>query len=122
MQSVPRRLRLASQRSGSTSGCTCAGLTFAQVIVGTTGDQNDFSGSLVQAQDGAHPIQVITSLPCIDQPEGTQACDHIEESVMPRNERGGIDRRPCVASGSLSIEARISGGQRSTSVCPSAGT
>ncbi len=57
-------------------------------IVGTTGDQNDFSGSLVQAQDGAHPIQVITSLPCIDQPEGTQACDHIEESVFPAETLG----------------------------------
>jgi hypothetical protein len=57
-------------------------------VVGTIGDQNDFSGSLVTAQDGAHPIQVITSLPCINQPEGTSACDHIEESVFPAETLG----------------------------------
>lgn len=57
-------------------------------VVGQIGDQNDFSGSLVTAQDGAHPIQLITSLPCIDQPEGTAACDHIEESVFPAETLG----------------------------------
>jgi hypothetical protein len=57
-------------------------------VVGQIGDQNDFSGSLVTAQDGAHPIQVITSLPCINQPEGTSACDHIEESVFPAETLG----------------------------------
>jgi hypothetical protein len=57
-------------------------------IIGQTGDTNDFSGSLVQAQDAAHPIQLITSLPCINQPEGTAACDHIEESVFPAETLG----------------------------------
>jgi hypothetical protein len=57
-------------------------------IVGQTGDQNDFSGSLVTAQDDQHPVQVITSLPCINQPEGTAACDHIEESVFPAETLG----------------------------------
>jgi hypothetical protein len=57
-------------------------------IVGQTGDQNDFSGSLVTSQDDQHPIQLITSLPCIDQPEGVAACDHIEESVFPAETLG----------------------------------
>jgi hypothetical protein len=57
-------------------------------VVGQTGDTNDFSGSLVQAQDAQHPIQLITSLPCINQPEGTAACDHIEESVFPAETLG----------------------------------
>jgi hypothetical protein len=57
-------------------------------IVGKTGSQDDFSGSLVSTQDDQHPIQVISSLPCIDQPSGTQACDHIEESVFPAETLG----------------------------------
>jgi hypothetical protein len=57
-------------------------------FVGQAGDTNDFSGSLVTAQDGQHPVQVITSLPCIDQPSGTAACDHIEESVFPAETLG----------------------------------
>ena len=44
--------------------------------------------TIVTAQDGAHPIQLITSLPCINQPEGTAACDHIEESVFPAETLG----------------------------------
>ena len=57
-------------------------------IVGQAGDQDDFSGSLVTTQDDDHPIQLITSLPCVDQPEGTAACDHIEESVFPAETLG----------------------------------
>jgi hypothetical protein len=57
-------------------------------FVGQPGDQDDFSGSLVTAQDAQHPVQVITSLPCIDQPTGTPACDHIEESVFPAETLG----------------------------------
>jgi hypothetical protein len=40
----------------------------------------DLSGSLVQADK---PIQVISGMPCVQSPEGIQACDHIEESVFP---------------------------------------
>ena len=57
-------------------------------VVGQAGDQDDLSGSLVTAQDGQHPIQVITSMPCVDHPEGTAACDHIEESVFPAETLG----------------------------------
>ncbi len=54
-------------------------------IVGQTGDQVDFSGSLITA---TAPVQVITGLPCVNQPEGTAACDHIEESVFPAETLG----------------------------------
>ncbi len=54
-------------------------------VVGQTGDQDDFSGSLLQA---TNPVQVITGLPCVDQPETAAACDHIEESVFPAETLG----------------------------------
>ncbi len=54
-------------------------------IVGQIGDQDDFSGSLVTANN---PVQVITGLQCIYQPEGVSACDHIEESVFPAETLG----------------------------------
>ncbi len=57
-------------------------------IVGQAGDQNDLSGSLVTAQDAQHPVQVISSMPCVDQPTGTAACDHVEESVFPAETLG----------------------------------
>ena len=45
----------------------------------------DLSGTLVQATS---PIQVIAGIPCIQSPIGTQACDHIEESVFPAETLG----------------------------------
>lgn len=40
----------------------------------------DLSGSLIKA---SRPVQVIAGVPCITQPAGVMACDHIEESVFP---------------------------------------
>ena len=45
----------------------------------------DFGGSLVQADK---PVQVIAGLPCDQVPEGTQACDHVEETVFPAETMG----------------------------------
>lgn len=45
----------------------------------------DLSGSLVQ---GTKPVQVIGGIPCAQIPEGTQACDHLEETVMPAETLG----------------------------------
>ncbi|MCZ2111424.1 MAG: IgGFc-binding protein, partial [Dehalococcoidia bacterium] len=45
----------------------------------------DLSGSLVQA---TKPVQVIGGIPCTQVPEGKQACDHIEETVMPAETLG----------------------------------
>lgn len=45
----------------------------------------DPSGSLVQA---TKPVQVITGVPCIYNPVGEPACDHVEESVFPAETLG----------------------------------
>lgn len=49
-------------------------------IVAPTGSEYDFSGSLINADK---PVQVITGIPCTTVPANTQACDHVEESVLP---------------------------------------
>ncbi len=52
-------------------------------IVGSA--SSDPSGSLVRADK---PVQVITGMPCAQAPVGTQACDHIEETVFPAETLG----------------------------------
>jgi hypothetical protein len=52
-------------------------------LVGTV--TSDLSGSLVKA---SAPVEVITGMPCVQAPIGTQACDHIEESVFPAETLG----------------------------------
>ncbi len=54
-------------------------------LVTPKGQQFDFSGSLVQSNK---PVQVIASVPCIDIPSDKQACDHIEETVLPAETLG----------------------------------
>jgi hypothetical protein len=54
-------------------------------VMGAAGDSDDLSGTLVQA---TQPVQVITGLQCVDQPEDAAACDHIEESVFPAETLG----------------------------------
>jgi hypothetical protein len=45
----------------------------------------DLGGTLVSADA---PVQVITGVPCMQAPLGTQFCDHIEESVFPAETLG----------------------------------
>ncbi|MBN9164495.1 MAG: IgGFc-binding protein [Myxococcales bacterium] len=54
-------------------------------LVTDKGQEFDFSGSLVHA---TKPVQVITSVPCIDIPADKMACDHIEETVLPAETLG----------------------------------
>ena len=54
-------------------------------LVSEKGDSFDFSGSLVKSNN---PVQVITSIPCIAIPTNKQACDHIEETVLPAETLG----------------------------------
>jgi hypothetical protein len=49
-------------------------------LVGAANGLSDFSGSLITA---SAPIQVISGMPCTEVPQGNQACDHIEETVLP---------------------------------------
>lgn len=52
-------------------------------LVGEVG--SDFSGSLVTA---SHPVQVISGVRCTQEPAGTPACDHLEETVLPAETLG----------------------------------
>ncbi len=54
-------------------------------LVGDAKTTADLSGSLVKADQ---PVQVIVGVPCIQTPIGTQACDHVEESVFPAETLG----------------------------------
>ena len=54
-------------------------------LLGGAFGSSDQSGSLVSA---TKPVQVISGVPCIEQPAGTLACDHIEESVFPAETLG----------------------------------
>jgi hypothetical protein len=54
-------------------------------VVGGSGRDHDFSGSLLSADK---PVQVITGVPCIDFPLDVVACDHVEETVFPAQTMG----------------------------------
>jgi hypothetical protein len=54
----------------------------AELVADPSGD---LSGSLVMA---SAPVQVISGMPCRNQPLDTAACDHIEESVFPAETLG----------------------------------
>ena len=41
-----------------------------------------------QTSPANKPVQVISGMPCVQSPLGTQACDHIEESVFPAETLG----------------------------------
>jgi hypothetical protein len=70
---------------GGTIKLTLANPGDVAELAATKGKQYDFSGSLVQANK---PIQVISAIPCINLPQGKQACDHIEESILPAETLG----------------------------------
>lgn len=54
-------------------------------VVGEPKTTSDLSGSLITA---SKPIQVIAGVPCMQMPLGTQACDHLEETVFPAETLG----------------------------------
>jgi hypothetical protein len=49
-------------------------------LIGEKLQASDPSGSLIHADQ---PIQVLTGIPCINQPADKYSCDHTEESVFP---------------------------------------
>jgi hypothetical protein len=49
-------------------------------LVGTTDAASDLSGSIIHANEA---VQVITGLPCLEVPNNSLACDHVEESNFP---------------------------------------
>ncbi len=54
-------------------------------LIGGKLSTDDLSGSLVVA---SQPVQVITGMACRDEPAGSPACDHLEESVFPAETLG----------------------------------
>jgi hypothetical protein len=68
----------------------------------------DVSGSLVAADK---PVQVIAGVPCRFIPDGTPACDHIEESMLPLETLGAeyVISAPTTPGGNRSYEVRLHG-------------
>jgi hypothetical protein len=54
-------------------------------LAGAVGSSVDLSGALVAADQ---PVQVIAGTPCSTVPDGTPACDHLEQSVFPAETLG----------------------------------
>lgn len=52
-------------------------------LVGDVG--SDLSGSLLTSN---HPVQVVSGVRCTEEPVGTPACDHLEETLMPAETLG----------------------------------
>lgn len=52
-------------------------------LVGEVG--SDFSGSLLTSN---HPVQVLSGVRCTEEPAGTPACDHLEETLLPAETLG----------------------------------
>src|SRR5262249_16204919 len=76
---------VAAAEGGPNIGVTLAGAGGVGQLLTEKGEQLDFRGSLVHA---SKPVQVITSIPCINLPTDKPACDHIEETVLPAETLG----------------------------------
>lgn len=55
-------------------------LNESDVVVLQGASKADLSGTLLVADK---PIQVISGVSCVQVPEGTQACDHLEDTLLP---------------------------------------
>jgi hypothetical protein len=76
---------IAESAGGQTLTFSLAGAGDVVQLVTDRGEAYDFSGSLVAS---SKPVQVIASVPCVDIPSDKQACDHIEETVLPAETLG----------------------------------
>jgi hypothetical protein len=71
---------------GVVSGALSAGQTFSftigagDIALLQAPDSADLSGTTI---DATKPIQVLSGQSCQQVPEGTNACDHLEESLLP---------------------------------------
>lgn len=75
---------LAYTAGGGTATFTLNESDVIELLV-SAGTQFDMSGSLIRA---TRPVQVIAGAPCITQPTGAPACDHVEEIVFPAETMG----------------------------------
>lgn len=70
---------------GGTLSFTLANAGDVALVATPRGKQNDLSGSLVRA---SAPVQVIAGNPCTNVPADKDACDHVEETVLPAETLG----------------------------------
>lgn len=75
---------ISATAAGGTLTLTLDAGDVAELVTGL-GQNYDFSGSLLTADK---PVQVITGVPCMDEPFDVRACDHIEETVFPAETLG----------------------------------
>ncbi len=75
---------ISATPAGGTLTLTLDAGDVAQIVT-KLGKNYDFSGSLLTADK---PVQVITGVPCMDEPFNVEACDHIEETVFPAETLG----------------------------------
>ena len=75
---------IAGKAAGSTSSYTLNAGDVIELFT-SVGVAADMSGSVITA---TAPVQVISGVPCINVPDGTAACDHVEESVFPAETLG----------------------------------
>jgi hypothetical protein len=66
-------------------GVTAFPLARGEVVQVLGAAQGTLSGTLVQADK---PVQVISGIPCTNQPHDKTACDHVEEAVPPAETLG----------------------------------
>jgi hypothetical protein len=68
-------------------------------LLGDDQDGSDLTGSLVKSDK---PVQLLTALPCLNVPDGAQACDHTEEANLPAETLGSdyVVAQPPAPSGS----------------------
>lgn len=78
--SVDGAVAIPAKNGGEVLTFTLANAGDVARLLTEPGDDKDFSGSLVQADK---PIQVISSVACINIPPDKGYCDHIEEIVLP---------------------------------------
>jgi hypothetical protein len=71
---------IAARAPGEAFQLTLAKAGDVALIATPRGRSHDLSGSLIQA---SAPVQVIAGNPCTNVPSDTDACDHIEETVLP---------------------------------------
>jgi hypothetical protein len=70
---------IAATSIGGTLALTLGAGDVAE-IVGPKSSSSDFSGSIISADK---PVQVISSAACLEVPDGAEACDHVEETILP---------------------------------------
>jgi hypothetical protein len=66
--------------SVAAGGTTTFEVNAGEVVMVMGTKTSDFSGTLVTA---TAPIQIVTGISCTQMPNGLEACDHLEESVLP---------------------------------------